>query len=288
MQIDLNKHRLTDEIPMLLSEAYDNHARNDSNPCSICRSNPDQQGRRMHYHGSDFGQCPRQTYFKMTREKESYSKPLSMHPMFLKDGHVHEEAILKSFENDKCFSIQTGSNYAGEIMEIQTKIPFFDPTKKVDVKDEITKFVSKPLRSRVVDVQRHYLLITHFDAVATYKENEDDIGIDFGIECKSVKDDTYNKVSKGEIEDKWYGQMQAYMFATGLDVWYLVVKNRISSRILSPIRIDYDPKYVIQRLTKMNQVYTFANYGREVPIPTGWTKSNPQCKWCDFSDICWK
>lgn len=287
MNIDTNKYALTDELPMLLSSAYDNYAAKDSNPCSICRENPQQLGKRLHFHGSDFGQCPRQTYFKMTREKPSYTKTSFNHPMFLRDGHVHEETILKSFESDPQFTIQFGDDYKGNIMELQLKVPFFDPTKRVDVRDAITEFVFKPSKNRIVE-KRHYLIIGHIDGIGIYKENEEDLGTEFVIECKSVKEETFKKVQKGEIEDKWYGQMQAYMLMTNIPRCYLVVKNRISSRILSPLRIDYDPKYCIQRLVKLNQVYTFANYGREVPTPSGWTKSNPNCKWCDFNDTCWK
>jgi hypothetical protein len=171
------------------------------------------------------------------------------------------------------------------VMELQQKIPFIDPTRIDNVKDVMMKFVITPIKNRVVE-KRHYTLIVHVDALGTYKDEEEEV--DFVIECKSVKDETWKKVMNGEIEDKWYGQMQAYMFVTGIHRCYLVVKNRISSRILPPIRIDYDVLYVVNRLVKLNQIYTFVNYGREVPIPKGWTKKNPNCRYCDFNETCWK
>lgn len=285
MLINTKKPRLDDELPMLLADAYDNYASKDSNPCSICRDTTQLGGKRMHFHGTDIGSCYRQTYFKMTRTKESYQKPSWNHPMFLKDGHVHEETILKAFESNPAFTIRFGDDYKGEVMELQQKIPFFNRLEGVDVLDKMTQFVLQPVKNRVVE-KRHFILVTHFDALGLYRDGDEEI--EFIIECKAVKDETWKKVMGGEIEDKWYGQIQSYMFTTGIHRAYLIVKNRTSSRILSPIRIDYDRNYMIKRLVKLTQVYTFVNYGREVPHPKGWTPKNPECKYCDFNDFCWK
>lgn len=292
MRYDKTRHNLTDEIPLLLSTAYDEYAKDDSNPCSICREHPEQRGKRMHFHGSDIGACVRQTAFKLSTPKEDYkTQQYQVHPMFLKDGHTHEETILNAFKFDKNFNIFANQN----ALELKAYIPWFNTAiPGTDAKVEIEKFMLSREKDKNLGERpsvRHYAIIAHVDGLVTYTDPDNDSVdgnvLEFGIECKSVKDETWKKIMGGEIEDKWYGQMQGYMFITGIHRWYLVVKNRISSKILPPIRFDYDVQYMTKRLTKLNQIYTFVNYAKEVPIPAGMTEKDIQCKYCSFSDKCW-
>ena len=288
MKFDNSKYKLTDEIPMLLSTAYDDYAKQDTNPCSICREHPEQDGKRMHFHGSDFGSCVRQVAYKMSTFKKDYAQRFhSVHPMFLKDGHVHEETILKSFEFDRNFAVFANAN----VMELKAYIPWFNTAiPGVDVKVEIEKFLLSKKKHNDLGEKpevRHYAIIAHVDGLVTYNDPDDNTQLEFGIECKSVKEETWKKIQGGEVDDRWYGQIQCYMFITGIHRWYLVVKNRTTSIIQTPIRFDYDMQFVMQRLRKLNQIYTFINYEKEVPIPAGMKKNCYQCTWCDFKEKCW-
>ena len=66
MKVDLNKYVLDDEIPMVLSDAYDAYANKSDHHCSVCKATTQLNGKRMYFHASDVGSCPREVYFKMT------------------------------------------------------------------------------------------------------------------------------------------------------------------------------------------------------------------------------
>lgn len=293
IQIDLKKYQLTDEIPMLLDDAFRKYNEQDNHPCSICRQHmKDQEGRRMHFHGSDFGSCSRKVAWKMHRGNVPANKlvPYEAPAWYLKDGHLHEASILTAFAHDKRFDIFINQNEA----EIKFHIPFFDPTNSEDGDSKMMtkKFVLTPYDKRVSwhtnDPQRRrYTLVAHVDAIVKYT-SEDGEKETFGIECKAVKEETWKEVKSGLISQEWWGQMQCYMFVTGIDKWYLVVKNRTSSAIAPPIRVDYDPAFVISRIQKFNKVYAMLNYQKShlIPIPKDKNPKDKECLFCPFGREC--
>lgn len=286
MQFQTTKATRRDPLPMLLADNYEVNSRINIPPCTICQERPQQKGKRMHFHGSDFMACPRQTYFKMTTEKDKYEGAVySVHPMFLKDGHLHEHSILEAI-NGEGIKV-TPMSMPGEEAQLKIPVPFFDPTVHPDAKERMTRFVTNRTAKEFVIEKRHFLIIAHVDGLGTYTDPDSGEITEFGIECKSVKDETWKKLQAGEIQDTWYGQMQIYMFLTGVPVWYLCVKNRTSSVMMTPFRIDYNVEFVIRRMVMLNKIYAFANYGRPVPIPANKKKDDYECKFCPFRSNCW-
>lgn len=293
MQIpDQKKFALTDEVPMLLGAAYDKWATNSPHPCSLCREHPEQQGKRVHFHGSDWGTCHRRTTFKMSMG-DSYHQPIvpyraSEH--FLKDGHTHEATMMSAF--DEFSGLAVFANYNEQ--QLIQDIPFWNPGKHPDVKEKIQAYVLTPQKKRFADMaipegMRRYKLVGHVDGIGLYIDPDTKAEIPFGIECKSVKEDTWKDVLAGNISDSWYGQMQCYMFLTGYDRWYLTVKNRVSSKMHTPIRINYDWKYAAKMVMRMNKSYALVNrrMADVVPVPKDKSVRDIECKFCSFAGMCW-
>lgn len=174
---------------------------------------------------------------------------------FLNDGHIHEAAILNS--------IKAGLPDGYEIKAAENGI---------EGKFYFNKFY----------------LVGHVDALLTTPS-----GL-YGIECKAVKDAMWKKIIEtGEINDEWYGQMQGYMITWQLDRWYLIVKNRHTSKVLMPIRIDRDEEFIVDRLIKLDEVYTRIMSGQEQPQREHKTSKDYECEWCPFGNnvgdgSCWR
>lgn len=295
IQIDKKKYELSDEIPMLMRDAYENAALDSPHPCSLCRAMKERgemDGKRVHFHGSDFGSCIKKVALKMALGNTVHDPivPYAALPQYLKDGHLHEKSILEGMQSNPSLNIFINEN----IMETKTVIPYYDPTHYTDVKAKIQAFVLSKDRAKPVE-GRKYFLVTHVDGLGAYDDPDTGNTIHFGIECKAVKDakDTPNSpwkdILEGRIPEDWYGQMQAYMFATDTQRWYLCVKNRTTSKMLSPIRIDYDWKYVATRLMRFNKTYAFVNIGQThtLPNPKDMDKKMVECKFCSYGRRCW-
>lgn len=174
---------------------------------------------------------------------------------FLNDGHVHEAAMLNAI------SLGLPEGYKLKIAEngIEGRFHFND-----------------------------YYMIGHVDALLCTPN-----GI-WGVECKAVKDTAWNNlIKKDEINDEYYGQVQGYMVTWQLDRWYLIYKNRHTSKVSVPIRIDRDESYIVNRLLKLDEVYTRIMSGQEQPQREHTSSKDYECLWCPFGNevgdgSCWR
>src|SRR5882672_58080 len=229
-------------------------------PCSICKKfledNPELDNViRTHFHGSDFNICERKLFWNMLRgNKLSFSdKP------FLNDGHLHEEMILNSIE--------------------------------LDLPENYKLLIFKNGNEEIRDVLG-FQLITHMDGVLIDKEKD----IMIGLECKAVKDRNFKQYSEEDIKDInsiWYGQIQSYMFSNKIDLFYLIIKNRDTSKLHIPIRIEKDLDFILDRLNSLKAtkdcVTESIRSGFEINIPDRryLDKRNIECNFCPFKNECW-
>lgn len=276
MQIDLQKYLFTDSLPIAMLDAY-NTAEMSEAPCKLCKEHPEQKGKRVHFHGSDIGACPRQTYFKMTEGgtfKETGTKAA-----FLQDGHLHEHMMLQAIATK--FNIWMPKNEA----ELRLFVPI------LDTDEQAVKFINN---REIVTIQngiRRFLVIGHIDGALTMADDEvhctDDPQKPYLLECKSVKDYTWEKVKKGEISDTWYGQMQVYMFMLETDRAYLLVKHRNTSELMMPIRVDFDEEWFKKKLRMLSQIYKCINTATPVPKPPTKKITDSHCKFCQYKERCY-
>lgn len=268
MQIDLQRHRFTDPLPIEMQEAYNTVEATEA-PCKLCKEHPELKGKRIHFHGSDVGACPRQTYFKMTLG--SHTRETGTKAAFLADGHLHEAMMLQAIASK--FNIWMPKNEA----ELRLNVPVFEG--EVHTREFIKDIHTYELWNNL----RKFLIIGHIDGALTVE------GVDkpYLLECKSVKDYTWDKVKKGEISDTWYGQMQIYMLMMETDRAYLLVKHRNTSELMLPIRIDFDEDWVVKKIRILTQIYKCINLGKEVPKPSTKKASDSDCRWCPYKDKCY-
>lgn len=269
MQIDLQRHRFTDPLPIEMQEAYNTVEATEA-PCKLCKEHPEQQGKRVHFHGSDVGACPRQTYFKMTLG--SHTKEVGTKAAFLADGHLHEAMMLQAIASK--FNIWMPKNEA----ELRLFVPILESDEQAKT------FIADREVATIQNAIRRFLIIGHIDGALTVE------GIDkpYLLECKSVKDYTWDKVKKGEISDTWYGQMQVYMFMLETDRAYLLVKHRNTSELMLPIRIDFEEEWFKKKLRMLSQIYKCINLGKEVPKPSTKKASDSDCRFCSYKDKCYQ
>lgn len=278
MQIDLNKHQFTDPLPFQIKQAYDSSFADDKPPCQLCNEHPEQEGKRVHFHASDFGACPRKVYFKMTTGQTE--RIFGTKAAFLKNGHLQEAFILEQLKQTLPVTI------AKNTVEIRHKVPM------VSDKELLQLYMKDGINNVRLEDIRTFYFIGHWDGMITYENNPNRISGDIDIkeailECKSVKDATFAKVKQGEISDEWYGQIQAYMFLLRLSRAYLLVHNRTSSELLQPIRIDYDEEYCTQRINVFINIYKSVNIGKEVPKSAKYKGTCSECRYCSFRDRCY-
>lgn len=272
MQIDITEFQYTDPVPIRMLAAYNNYGRRDTQPCQLCKEHPELEGRRIHFHGSELGACPKQVQQKMILGKYTEAS----NPNFLLDGHLHEAAILEAIDSSEDFKIYAPKNS----MELRMQIPVLNDLNL------LKKYVTdEELQLTISDSRQKFTIIGHYDGIVS--TNLNGVQQDALIECKAVKDYTFNEIKKGNISDVWYGQMQFYMLATNIPITYLIVKNRITSNILLPIRINKDDDYITNRLKVLTNIFRFINEGKEVPKPPNKKHTDSDCRFCPFRGQCY-
>lgn len=174
---------------------------------------------------------------------------------FLNDGHLHESSILQSI-------------YAG--LPDGWKIKIFE-NQGEQIRDILG-----------------FKLVSHMDSVIMTPDRAV-----YGLECKAVKDKNFSKYKDGIIDPIWYGQIQSYMFSNNIDCFYLIVKNRDTSKIHIPIKIEKDLAFIATRLNVLKDVaqaiHLSKNNNRDrQPNRKHDTSKNVECEFCPFKYACWK
>lgn len=215
--------------------------------CSLCSP---EIITRTHFHGSEFGQCFRQTQFNIINSSVKDNSDL-VENMFLYDGHLHEELTRTLLGMDYIIS-----------------------SKDKEVK--ITRNVTLP-NGEICPI----IIVGHIDLIletSNYK---------FIVELKAVKQWTIkNKYEKGIIPATYYGQCQFYMEAENVDYSLLFFKNRTTSNIYFPFLIKRNPEYINTRFMYLGMImYAMDN---ELIIPREYTKKSCDgCKFCKYQNLCW-
>lgn len=236
-------------------------------PCSICRSMLEQGVQlliRDHFHGSDFGACARKVWYQMSLGmRASFSNTT-----FLMDGHLHEASMLQN--------IQAGLPEQWEIKILENQ------------HEEITEICG-------------FKIVTHCDAFLL-DHSKSEVYI---LECKAVKDKNF-PIVKGKMElDRlqslpiWYGQNQCYLLVAKSEIAYLIIKNRDTSKIILPLRIDKDMDYISQRLNKLVDIHNkiknnsgqFSSEAKKIsgsiPEREHMNPKDYECQFCSFKKECW-
>lgn len=218
-------------------------------PCTICRKNPPLP--RTHFHGSDWGRCIRSIYFEcMTGRKPVENGEDAMR---LNDGHFHEAMLVKSITLSG-HTISHRDTIDGEIMIAEKVFP----------------------DSGQPNLSIAYLTVGHTDGVIDGKAI---------LECKAVKDWAWkNKFMKGLIPKQYYGQVQFYLHAHGMQTGFLAVKNRHTSEV-HVFTIERDQEYIEKRRLELAAVFTAITKARVIAIPK--KEEDDECRFCDFYNHCW-
>lgn len=266
MKVNLKPHN--DEFSWFIRNAYYGGALKrieNSQPCSICRMNalkPKPTRVRGHFHGSEFNVCQLALYKAMTTGVSLYTREMETEAS-LYDGHVHEATIFQHLAE------------GGLDVAPCANQPEFEKITTInhEIEDQETGDIE------VIE----YRIIAHIDGALVFK------GKNFGLEIKSVKKHTWDKIKRtGEISDQWYGQIQWYIKAMGMP-FYLIIKNRATSDIMSPILVLPNENFVQERLLKLRDIIRAIK--RKNPlglIQKEETRSNSsQCRFCRFYDSCW-
>lgn len=255
-----------------------------SNPCTICKSTERTEGDvRGHFHGSEFGACMLKVYRDMTRPK--ITDEMNGSAAFLLDGHAHEEQILFNLYQAPLPVVAFAND---DKYEKQVQV-YIRENKKTRIHD--FTMPTEGRKPNTPGVKKSFKMILHLDGLMEL-EGEGESGF-VGIECKSVKDYTWNNIKKtSTISDIWYGQIQSYMLWNhDITTFYLIVKNRTSSRILKPIRIDRDDKYINSRLNVLYKIYNAIleddPEGQGI-VKEHSTAKDSECRYCPYKDECFK
>jgi hypothetical protein len=266
MKVSLKPHN--DETSWFIRNAYYGGAlkrADQTQPCSLCRMNalkakPTKV--RGHIHGSEFNICQLCLYQAMVNGVSTSVKGLE-NDASLYDGHVHEATIFEHLEK------------GGLDVSACANKPEFEKITDVacEIEDQET--------GRIEVVQ--FKIISHIDGVLVFK------GKNYGLEIKAVKKYTWDKIKRtSEISDQWYGQIQWYTKAMGMP-FYLIVKNRATSDIMSPILILPNENFIQERLLRLRD--TIRAIRRKNPLglihKEETRSSSSQCKFCRFYDSCW-
>lgn len=269
------QNRLDDPVPALITEMMARGAMHDTSPCSLCRASIEAMKRpgaiRAHFHASDVGACKRKVLYSMRYPARGRS---NSNPIFLLDGHLHETSIFTVME--------LGAENPTAIDETIKSI-YVVPAK--NEKEQMAKIPYTIGRNEI----REIVIVAHWDGFLEFvMEDETEIGRSstYLIECKSVRPTKFAKVKSGYMDPEWYGQVQTYLRIQKLETAYLIVKNRDSSEILPPIRIDIDSNYLKKRRAALIEVHTalldggMVNRGHKI-------RKNDECRVCKFSSQCW-
>jgi hypothetical protein len=215
------------------------------NICSLCVN-----GKRVrnHFHGSEFGACFKQVQYNLVNSK-MYFESDNISNLFLYDGHLHEEAMLKLL--GKNYSI---SHHDEEILVTKTIY--------LDVAREIT-------------LACHPDLLLHLD------------GQTILLEFKALKDwGIKNKFQQNIIPKSYYGQCQIYMEALNLDHTFLFFKSRHTSEIFPPFVLKRDPAYIQKRFNFLAGILASTEQLELVPREYS-NKECDACKFCKYYNACW-
>lgn len=266
MKVNLKPHN--DETSWFIRNAYYGGALkrvDQTQPCSICRMNAlkaKPAKTRGHFHGSEFNVCQLCLYQAMVNGVSLSIKGMETDAS-LYDGHVHEATIFEHLEK------------GGLDVSACANKPEFEKitTVQCEIQDQETG------KTEIIE----FKIISHIDGVLVFK------GQNFGLEIKSVRKHTWDKIKRtGEISDQWYGQIQWYTKAVHMP-FYLIVKNRATSDIMSPILILPNENFIQERLLRLRD--TIRAIRRKNPLglihKEEHRSSASQCKFCRFYDSCW-
>lgn len=185
---------------------------------------------------------------------------------FLMDGHLHESSILESI--------------------------------KAGLSDQWKLQICKNGEEKIVEILGIQIVI-HPDAFLINK----DTGVIIGIECKAVKSKNFDKYKTGKVDDLWVGQVQFYMFGYDIERYYVVVKNRDTSEIAFPIKIDRDMDKIMGMVKNFKDITDRVNRYKEIkgsnpdnsfintndiqPDRKHLHPKNIECEFCVFKTGCW-
>lgn len=266
------RNPLEDPIPALVLDAWLHAIMSDRGPCTACNENFQKikEGAEViHFHASNVGGCGRKTQYSMMYPLKAMG---ASKPEFLKDGHLHEAGILElirvGFSDPKAIdeSIESVSVYAAKNdEELFQRLPYKDAS------GALCEFV----------------IVGHWDGLMSIGYTDGRFE-EYLLECKAVKDFTFQKVKAGEISSEWYGQIQTYLSMLGLKTAYLLVKNRTTSEVLPPIRIDFNPKYIEGRRQKLAEIHEeMMSDNRGLVDREHTSPKNDECLFCRFKTKCW-
>lgn len=254
MKINVNrKEQLMDIVPLKLMSAYldaTNTYLNNSNPCQVCKDDKNLGAYREHFHASsDIGGCQRKTLYSMIDP----SAKLSARGAFLEDGHLHEKDVLEKFASQG-LAVRVAGN-----------------------RDELRQVINTAPKGAAVN---YVMIVGHYDGILYIEDKS------YVLELKAVGANTWRRIQQGEISDEWYGQIQFYLKALDLPVAYLVVKNRETSTIMTPIRIDFDEEYLKEAYIRLTTIYNAFASGSDVDRKYK-RRNTAECRNCPFFAKCW-
>ena len=267
-------------------------------PCSLCRERPE-GAVRGHFHGSELGQCMLKTYndclsgstFEDPLEGRVTQDDIDGRAAFLLDGHLHEENIISNIAASgmNIIGFANDEKYEGKIQvygrenngKEESKWDFVMPHPNTPHREEVLKGFDEV-----------FLLVVHLDGLLEITNKKTDERILVGVECKSVKQYTWKKISEtSEISNIWWGQIQGYFLKNHhIARFYLIIKHRHTSQLMKPILIMRDDAYINRRLNILNRVYNAIL--EDDPKKYGIVKEHDsskdsECKFCPYWKICW-
>jgi hypothetical protein len=267
-----------EDIGMMLYLAYNETAEtkaHDSDPCSICRGRKEsgKAGKRAHFHGSELGACVLKTYKTclqgVSGDNEGSDFVSQNHPALLTDGHLHEAHMLDSLIS------------AGLSVVMAKNQHEFERWLWVGIESGKPVGFTVPGAPGMDDCFR---IIGHFDGLL---ERDGKVYL---LECKSVKDYTWNKIKKErKVSPIWFGQVQCYLTTLDLEDGFFLIKSRHTSEMLLPIPVKKDRKYVEGRLAKLKLVYEAIVSGDDKGLIRA-EHNDPEdseCKFCPYASECY-
>lgn len=254
------------ELGALIHQGYRNLSRH---PCSICGMLDYTFAEFPHFHGTDFGKCPRAVeYEKISWEEKVYDDKTLV---FLADGHIHEAATARAMRAAGLKVDHRTDAHEG-VMEDEFTVIFRGSGED----GKILKF-SNPLDAFKKKEGDDIVMVGHTDGIIQDVSTPN--SEKFIFEHKAVKDWSFNnKWKKGIIPGAYYGQTQAYITAHELSGGFLVCKNRSTGEILEPILVPRDDKFVWGKVEIFREVLKAINDKRWLPCTTN---DPDEKRWCE-------
>lgn len=232
-------------------------------PCSICRANKESTKKRGHFHGSEFAMCQMKLY-RSLNEKVDPDDGFDEMEVHLQDGHLHEHTLIGNLD------------IAGLPVIHAANKPEFEKIMEYTIKETDDDYFN------ILDGKK-LKIVCHWDGMLS--EDDEDIL----LEVKAVSKYTWDKIRKSEeISDIWYGQIQCYLNVLKLNRAYLFIKNRATSKIMNPIRIDKNNNFIKNRIKILEGVLAaiLQKDGSRI-IKEEKNGKGTQCKFCRFKKDCW-